>query len=96
MVTINDDEMSFYLPEHCDLSSAARIHAALVDRLSGSAITVDAEHVERCGTPVAQILLATAKELAEHGGKLTVRNATPAFRKCFEDLGLAQEAQTWE
>ncbi|WP_417694006.1 STAS domain-containing protein [Roseibium sp.] len=93
---IADEGSVFSLPEQCDLAAAALVHSTLVELLSGPVLEIDAGRVERCSTSVAQILLAASKEVDDQGGKMNVRNMTPAFLKCFEDLGLAQNVTIWE
>lgn len=91
-----NDASAYILPGQCDLTAAARIHAALIEKMNEPVLLLDAGEVERCGTVVAQILVAASREVSAAGGHMQVRNMGPGFRKCFADLGLSQDVTSWE
>ncbi len=58
-------------------------------------IVVDAEQVERIGTPAVQVLLAAARTLSADGRAFALRKSSPAVCSAFEDLGLIDELKRW-
>ncbi len=68
----------------------------ITDRLADTDIRIDAGAVERCGTPVAQILVATSQQLDEQGNRLVINSMSEQFKQSFVDLGLEDYLRKWE
>jgi len=93
----NDDTREYLeLPQICDLAAASKVHAAMCDRGESSDLLIDASKVERCGTAVAQILLAASIDLEGQGNRLVVSSMSDQFKTSLQDLGLGDCLCSWE
>jgi anti-anti-sigma regulatory factor len=84
------------LPPICDYSVAAKVHGMIVDQLGEEDLVLSAEAVDRCGTAVAQVLLAASEELSAQGNKLRLTGMSETFKQSFADLGLKDSLRNWE
>lgn len=84
------------LPPVCDYSVVAKVHGMIVDRLGDEDLFMSAENVDRCGTAVAQVLLAASEELRAQGNKLVLTGMSASFKQSFVDLGLEDCLRNWE
>ncbi|WP_286175813.1 STAS domain-containing protein [Labrenzia sp. CE80] len=84
------------LPQICDLAAAAKVHAAMCDLSESSNLLIDASRVERCGTAIAQILVAASIDLEGQGNRLVISSMSDQFKMSLQDLGLGDCLCSWE
>lgn len=86
-----------HLPAVLDLDAAIQLRKSLMEELSeAESILLDAEEVERLGTPAVQVLLSAAVTLKAEGRALRIGNATEAVQGAFHDLGLGAQLKSME
>ena len=79
------------LPEVLDLNAAARLHEQVLAH-KGEDIDIDATDVTRVGAQCVQVLLAAAVSWRAEDQSLTVKQASDAFIKTLQLLGISDEA----
>ncbi|MBC7284054.1 STAS domain-containing protein [Hoeflea sp.] len=79
------------LPEVLDLNAASRLHEQVLAH-KGEDIDIDATAVTRVGAQCLQVLLAAAVSWRADEQSLTVKQASDAFIKTLQLLGISDEA----
>lgn len=79
------------LPEVLDLNAASRLHEQVLAH-KGEDIDIDATDVTRVGAQCVQVLLAAAVSWRAEDQSLTVKQASDAFIKTLQLLGISDEA----
>lgn len=80
------DTSTILLPHVFDAAACGAVHTALIeDLLAHHTIRLDAQHIERVGTPAIQWLLTV---LQYGGGKVSLVQPSPTLESAFADLGL--------
>ena len=85
------------LPGDLDGAFAGELKDRVVVAMSETEIDlhVDAGHVERVRTPVIQVLLAAAQDVAASGGTFLLTNPSQALSKAMTSLGLRRQLAKW-
>ncbi|WP_417671625.1 STAS domain-containing protein [Roseibium sp.] len=92
---IDGDVDYLALPAVCDLSAASKVHVMVTDKLTDGDLHLNAGEVERCGTVIAQILIAASAELKQQGNLLQINSMSEEFKVAFKDLGLESHLSEW-
>ncbi len=79
------------LPEVLDLNAASRLHEQVLAH-KGEDIDIDATDVTRVGAQCVQVLLAAALSWRSEDQSLKVKQASDAFIKTLQLLGISDEA----
>jgi len=79
------------LPEVLDLNAASRLHEQVLSH-KGEDIDIDATDVSRVGAQCVQVLLAAAVSWRADDQSLKVKQASDAFIKTLQLLGISDEA----
>ncbi|MEP3439232.1 MAG: STAS domain-containing protein [Hoeflea sp.] len=79
------------LPEVLDLNAANRLHEQVLAH-KGEDIDIDATEVDRVGAQCVQVLLAAALSWRADDQILKVKQASDAFIKTLQLLGISDEA----
>ncbi|KGF68501.1 chemotaxis protein CheX [Hoeflea sp. BAL378] len=79
------------LPEVLDLNAASRLHEQVLAH-KGEDIDIDATDVTRVGAQCVQVLLAAALSWRAEDQSLRVNQASDAFIKTLQLLGISDEA----
>lgn len=79
------------LPEVLDLNAASRLHEQVLAH-KGEDIDIDATDVSRVGAQCVQVLLAAAVSWRAEDQRLKVNQASDAFIKTLQLLGISDEA----
>ncbi|MDP2119370.1 MAG: STAS domain-containing protein [Hoeflea sp.] len=79
------------LPEVLDLNAASRLHEQVLAH-KGEDIDIDATDVSRVGAQCVQVLLAAAVSWRADDQSLKVKQASDAFIKTLQLLGISDEA----
>jgi hypothetical protein len=74
------------LPPRQALAGAPALLALMRD--APGALTLDASRVEVVTTPALQVMLAGGDAIRAAGGCFAITNASPAARRCLEELGV--------
>ena len=73
---------------------------ALLDVISAhpadKELELDAAAVETMSTPLTLLLVSTVRSREATGGKIAIRDASPAFTEAFSDLGFFQDMMKME
>ena len=84
------------LPAVLDLGTAQALRDRFLEACSASEpVVVNAEQVERIGTPAVQVLLSAARTLAVDGRGFSMQRPSQGLCTAFEDLGLIDELKRW-
>ena len=79
------------LPEVLDLNAAGRLHEQVL-AYKGDDVDIDASDVTRVGAQCVQVLLSAAVSWRSEDRKLRVSQASDAFVKTLQLLGISDEA----
>lgn len=83
------------IPSILDITSAETFLASLKDISPLSALTLDAEKVERITTPGVQLLLSIDNSLKKGGGKFILQSSSDVFNTALIDLGFEDKLNEW-
>ncbi len=79
-----------------DLNAVHDLRELLATTLSETGtIVINAENVERIGTPAVQVILAAGKELSNENRSIVISKSSETFQSAFADLGLEDQLLQW-
>ncbi|WP_300531166.1 STAS domain-containing protein [Maricaulis sp.] len=84
------------LPARLDLLAAEALRGDLLDRREGlDELTVCGREVSLIDTPAIQVLLSAAHDQNARGGRLVLREPSPAIVEAMAVLGLGEVLESW-
>lgn len=84
------------LPARLDLLAAETLRGDLLDRREGADILLlSGREVSLIDTPAIQVLLSAANDQTARGGRLILREPSPAIAEAMVILGLEDVLESW-
>lgn len=93
--TAENNTLTLVVPPALDIINAESFLTSLKDTAPDTALTLNAEKVERITTPGVQLLLSIDSTLTKGGGKLTLQSPSEIFNNALIDLGFEDKLNEW-